>query len=498
MSSSEYSVPYILWWNDRAYEIDATVFARFSKKFKRDLQNPDNQNQMDIIVNNSRGERVEEETFIAFVKACQLQPFDVTKKNVYELAFLASQNQWDVASLRTYIDEYIAKNKIDPPEVKDYLQILLDHLESNVDTPEDWKNVADNINAALADERFEQVPPDVIYEILDIADRKCLSSDGLVAFVRKMLTINPQTAVPLLLRCDFDKFELNERATIFANPDVHNMNINFFTASAISALQNKNTITIAKRKRQQMLEFKCLEIALNKMVEEHTKELQEQYNDEINEIKDEIYRQQAIIDKLTDRINSHKQRILTAERKQASRRQPIDAKALQDLQNSVRRELREMENSLEAQLNDHEKNMQRFLVDAEEMAEKFFTEAAAKSSNEVNKVASKLNQIALDGKDIEQNVLAVKDLLGKVRSSMCAKIVRDKIRFDKFLRKTTNKFRIFEKDPKIFNLTSNDVKASEEALIQMDRRIEAYCPLRNQPKNQDQPQSVHKHHKRHE
>ncbi|EAX88278.1 hypothetical protein TVAG_384880 [Trichomonas vaginalis G3] len=493
MSSTDYSVPYILWWNDKAYEIDSTVFARFSKKFKRDLQNPDNQNQMDIIVNNSRGERVEEETFLAFVKACQLQPFDVTKKNVYELAFLASQNQWDVASLRTYIDEYIAKNKIDPPEVKDYLQILLDHLESNADTPEDWKNVADNINSALADERFEQVPPDVIYEILDIADRKSLSSDGLVAFVRKMLTINPQTAVPLLLRCDFDKFELQERAAIFQNPSVHTMNINFFTASAISALQNKNSITIAKRKRQQMLEFKCLEIALNKMVEEHTKEIKEQYNDEINEIKDEIYRQQAIIDKLTERINTHKQRILTAERKQASRRTPLDSKALQDLQNSVRRELQDMENSLDRSLFDHEKGMEKFVTDAETMAEKFFTQAAAESYNEVSKVTSKLSQLATDSKEIEQNSLAVKDLLGKVKSSLCAKVVRDKLRFDKFLRKTTNKFRIFEKEPRIFNLTSQDVKASEEALVQMDHHIEAYCPLRQQL---PEPQPVRKHHKK--
>ena len=483
MSKSSYSVPYILWWNDRPYEVDKEVFARFSKKFKRDLEKPDNQNQMDIVVNNARGERVEEDTFIAFVNACQLKPFDVNKRNVYDLLHLASERQWDVASLRAYIDDYIIKNKIDPPEVKDYLQILLDHVESEVDTKEDWENVANNINGYLADDRFEMVPPDVIYEILDIADKKGLSSDGLVNFVKKMLVKNPDTAIPLLLRVDFEKFTPDDLDRIYTQPEVHSLNINFFTASALSALQNKNTITIQKRKRQQILEFKCLEYALDKMCEDNRKQIETEYRDEVDEIKDEIFRQQAIIDKLRERIDEHQRRVALAEKKQLSRRTPLDAKALQDMHNAVRFELRQMENELDQALNAHDAKMQHFVVDAQAMAEKFFTEEMAKSSNQITQVQSQLNQLIDTGKDLQQDVDAVNWQLGEARKSLCAKIVRDKIRYDKFLRKTTNRFRIFDQEPRLFNLAAADIKKAEEFIVMVDKRVDSYCPLRQQDLN---------------
>ena len=486
MSKSSYTIPYILWWNDKPFEVDKEVFARFSKKFKKDIEKAENENQMDIIVNNREGERVDDDTFIAFINACQLKPFDINKKNVYDLQFLASDNQWDVASLRQYVDDYIVKNNLQPPEQTDYLQILLDHVESECDDYKDWSNVANNINRYLKDERFEKVPPDVIYEILDIADKRGLPSDNLVQFVKKMLTKNVDTAIPLLLRVDFDKFTLEDLDRIYSTPEVHTSNINFFTASALSSLQNKNSLTIQKRKRHHELEYKCLEYALDKMCETKRKELETEYKDDIEEIKDEIFRQQAIIDKLRERIDEHQRRVALAEKKQLSRRTPLDAKALQDMHNAVRYELRQMENELDAALNDHEAKMQHYVVDAQNMAEKFFTEEMAKSKNEINQIQSQLNQLLDSGKDLQQDVDAVNWQLGEARKSLCAKIVRDKIRYDKFLRKTTNRFRIFDTEPRIFNLAPSDIKKAEEFIIMIDKRIDSYCPLRQQDLNAQQ------------
>jgi len=476
-----YTVPYILWRGEKAYEVDKELFMRFSKKFKDECRKPENENQMDIIVNNSSGEKVSDETFIAFVNACQLKAFDVNKNNVFDLQFLASPSQWDVPSLRTYIDEYIARNKIEPQDKIDYIDILLNKIESQTDGYEDWANVANIIRSALKDPRFIEIPPDVIYEILEIADKKGADvGKELNTFIMQTIQRKPETAIPLLLRCDFEEFKPQDIEEIYKQPLLHTMNINFFTAEALSALQNKNSALIKKSQRQQELEFRCLQYALDKICEENKKRLKQTYDDEIEEIKDEIYRQQAIIDKLSERIENHKNRVDKAEEKQKTRRTPIDTRALQELQDDVREELNIMQDEISKALNSHEETVQKILEESSEKAERHFNETAANSSNQINQVQSELAKLLEKGKETQETVNAVNWQLGEARKSLCAKITRDKIRYDKFLRKTTNKFRIFDKEPRLFNLTATDVKKAEEFLIMIDKRIDSYCPLRQQ------------------
>ena len=54
------------------------------------------------------------------------------------------------------------------------------------------------------------------------------------------------------------------------------------------------------------------------------------------------------------------------------------------------------------------------------------------------------------------------------------------------MRKTTNRFRIFDQEPRIFNLSASDVKKAEEFLVMIDKRIDSYCPLRQQALNAQQ------------
>lgn len=487
MSSAKpiYSVPYILWWNDRPYEIDADVFARFSKKFKADRELPENQNQMDIEVKLDTGDDVPEDVFLQFVAACQLRTFDVNKKNVHMLMEIA--RKWQVSSLATYVEDYIRKNRIDPPETPDYLQILLDRIEESTDTHKDWANVANHINACLEDPRFERIPTEIIYEILDIADKKNLDPKALIKFVMKMLKKKPEATVPLILRLDFEKMTQEQRLEIFNTAVVHSANINFFTASSISALKNKNNITVEKRKRKQTLDFKCLEYALDKMCEKQLDDLKTAYRDEVEEIKDEIFRQQAIIDKLKERVREHERRVNVAEKKQLSRRVPIDAQALQDLRNAVKRELSQMADEIDEAVKEHERSMKHFAEDARDRAEKFFTQMAAESSNEQNQLVVAMKRLEQEGREASQNVLAVKAELSEVRAIVLAKIVRDRLRYSQYLRNTTNRFALFEKEPRVFGLTAPVVKSAEDELKIIDRRLEEICPLRMQGPPKEQP-----------
>jgi uncharacterized protein YjgD (DUF1641 family) len=479
MSKVNYTVPYILWWNEKPYEVDKEIFSRFSKKFKDELKKPENANQMDIVVNNYAGEKVDDQTFIAFVNACQLRSFDVNKNNIYDLQHLASVTQWDVPSLRAFIEEHIAKNGIVPPDTVDYLGILIDKVEAQKDEYKDWENVANVVRSALKDPRFIEVPPDVIYEILDIAEKKGnIVGKELNAFILQTLDVKPETAIPLLLRADFEEFKPQDIQEIYEQPLVHTMNINFFTASALSALQNKNDALIKKSQRAQNLEFKCLEFAIDKMCEENKQKLQMSYKDEIDEIKDEIYRQHSIIEKLHERINAHKKRIQLAERKQISRREPIDEKIVEEMKNEVRRELDIMQEDITNALTKHDENIKKMLDHASEYAEKHFNEASTRSSNQLSNVQGELGKLINLGHETQEAIDAVNWQLGEARKSFCAKVARDKIRYDKFLRKTTNKFRIFDREPRLFNLTSTDVKKAEDFLIMVEKHIDEYCPLR--------------------
>lgn len=489
MSSEEkipkkiYMVPYVLWWNEKAYEIDADLFAKYSKKFKTEREKEENRNQMDIEVKLDNGDDVPEDIFLAFVNACQLKPFDVNKKNVYQLLDLA--HKWQVSSLLQYIEKYIRDKNIDPPVIPNYLEILIDKIEGGTDSHKDWESVANHLNQSLEDPLFEQIPTEIIYQILAYADKKNFDQKALIKFTMKMIRKMPKSAVPLILRLDFDKLTSEQRDEIFHTAAVHTLNINFFTSSSISALYNKNHAHIEKRKRKQTLDFKCLEFALDKLCEKQLKDLNKQYRDEVDEIKDEIYRQQAIIDKLKDRINEHKRRMLLAEKKQLSRRKPVDEQTIQNLSESVRAQLLEMEDAIDKAHQEHEKSLNLLDDKACQVAHDFYSKALERSDSEQSKVSVALIRLKEACKDSKLNVKAVDAELSAVRATIFAKIVRDRLRYSQYLRKTNNRFNLFDKDPHLYNLTAQAVKAAEDEIRLMDKRVEELCPMRAQAPQQD-------------
>ena len=95
--------------------------------------------------------------------------------------------------------------------------ILIEHVETDTDTKSDWAAVAFDINRALRDKRFMTLPPEVIYQILAIADRKYLDQTIFKEFVLELFKENPKNAVPLMLRLDFSILTQDERDFIFKN-----------------------------------------------------------------------------------------------------------------------------------------------------------------------------------------------------------------------------------------------------------------------------------------
>ena len=75
----------------------------------------------------------------------------------------------------------------------------------------------------------------------------------------------------------------------------------------------------------------------------------------------------------------------------------------------------------------------------------------------------------------EESIKAESDQIHRI---IAAKVVRDKLRFDQFLRRTTGKYRAFDQEPQIWELGSAIVQDTEKKLISMEKKLDELCPLR--------------------
>ena len=362
--------------------------------------------------------------------------------------------------------------------------ILLEKIQQDKDSKSDWTNVADHINKALIDPRFELIPTEIIYQILSIADKKLLKPIFLIHFVLSMLEKKPESAIPLILRLDFDQMTPEEIDKIFDCTLVHELNINFFTIASLSALANREQISIQNNEKRHLIELQSLEYHIKKINETNIFESNKKNNEEIEEINDEIQRQQEIIDKLYERIFEHKNRMDIAENKQKTRRIPIDPIDLEEMQNAINNEINDMTEEVNSALEEHQVKMIDFEAESATAADSFFNKNIQYGETEISKIKAHIKFLTKAETKLNDKVKMISNDLTDVKSILCAKVVRDKLRFDQFLRRTANRFKLFDKEPKYWGLNSIIVKDAEEYLKNIDQKLDDYCPIRAQTKQE--------------
>ena len=466
-SADNYNLPYIFWFNEKMYEVDGDTFAKMSKKFDEVRQ--ENANQYIVTKNWNT------ETFEAFLAACQLKPFDVNKNNAFELRELAIE--WKVQTLLNFVDNYIEENHLQPKPSVDYLGILLEHVADNCDNYQDWENVAQDFNKVITDKRFEQVPAEVIFQILAIADRKGVNQIALIDFVMKLFQTDPEKAIPLMLRLDWSAMTREQIETIYTNRLTHDQNISFFIASSLSAVDNKVEIAIRNMQKRREIEMAVLKNNIRRNRELELKQRSEDYKRETDELKSEIQRQQRIIDDLEQRLLAHRDRLASEERRVSSRRTPIADDALERINSSINKEIQKLEEDAEKQKMDFFTRMDRMAFETPRIARQYFQSAAEKSESETTRAQSLLKNLQKMIGEQDQHVAKAKAEGQAIAAMLSAKIVKDKFRFDSFLRRTTPRHKAFE-GGKFWGTTPAAVKASEEQLTKIEAQIDKLCPLR--------------------
>jgi len=466
--SNSIKVPYSIWWNEKQFDVDPDIFERLSKKFSRIRKT--NPSMIEI-------QRVmDEETFKSFLAACQLKHFDVSKQKAFDLLDFAIE--WEVPSLEAFVSGFIEQNKLERPKNMDYLGILLEKVDKDEDSRSDWVLVANDINKALVDDRFSLLPPEVIYQILSLAENKGIEQRLLVDFVIALLKSKPNNAVPLILRIDFGELTPEEKDFIFNNPKVHEMNANFFLASSVSAISKKTENELLKAERKHQIELDVHRSSNEKLRQQAINENNEAFTKDINDLISQSIAFQKQIDNMTKEIDIHEGRVETVESKIVEQRTPLDEVTINNFKNSLSKELTKLTDEVNRQLNKYQKTMDSICSKSGPEATEFFKNTARKSDREHDRARITLQDLVSVNKTVIQSVAEMETQMQEIKAILCAKVINDRLRFDNYLRRTTKKYKLFDNEPRIWGLTSEIVMEAEKKLKDVENKLDVLCPTR--------------------
>ena len=473
---SKYEPPsdFSLWCNERVHSFPAATFSRVSKKCAALVKANDYQGAID--------HPVKEETFNAFSDACRLKPFKVTLTNAFELLDLA--REWGIPSLEAFVRGYIKQKGLIVIDDDDYLTLLLQHApDSTKDISSAIAGVARNFNKYLRDERLAEVHPEHLFKVLIQAEHRKIDQQLLIDFVMKLLESQPEKAVPLCLRIDFDRLTSDQIETIFQTREIHEQAMGYFIANALSSARDKQQYDLTESEqvyikeiqdiREYILKHRTVALAkiqdefedelrgLNELIESQKKQLEELREIRIKQLEDidqeslAFEEQMKKFDRELERITDIvEKKMEMAEKRRALLRSKVNAAIIP---------LREFfENRLEdISGNDvHRRNLMQKAI--YEMRDAFLQKH--------DEITNMINQL-------EQDIQAIHNRIMETRATTAAKIVSDQLQRDYFIRNIDRRFDVFNVDPPIWELTSDQVREAEEIVQKLEFRIRDSCPI---------------------
>lgn len=464
-----------IYCNHQTYEFPLDTFKQVSKKCAALVKNKDYQGTIN--------HPVSEEAFQAFSAACRLEDFQTTQTNAFELLDLAQE--WGIKSLETFVSNYITAKGLVRPEEGDHLQPLLQHLEEENDKYDikDVIGIAKNFDAYLQDDRLLQLNPETIFQIFHHAELRGIDSKNYTDYVLKQFDNDPEKAVPLTLLMDFDHLTHEQKEDIFQCREMHEEFVGYFIAAALSALASKARQDLDDSEERNLKEIDDLRDTLKKLRNDTLGKLQETFSNETTAITQQIEKQRQEIETLRNKKTELQTKINNENRKfdeteaeflRAIEKQKDSIEEMRSMidtrQKTISYQIKHQFGTLRTETSDQigeiEYNDQNRISETTEVLEKA-----------ANEVLQKSDDVSQRSSEVQAKVQSDCKWAKTVSSTFGAKIVRDQLRFDHFLRNVSKRFQVFETDPKIWDIDANDAKQAEETLIKLETKINTACPL---------------------
>lgn len=449
------------------YRVDPQIFQKMSDKFRVDY--PNCPNQMDFKENVSR------EVFDVFINACQLKNFEIQPE--YALDVLDVSRTWEVPSLEKYTKQYCRDHGIKFRPREDYIGILLNKIDNNCEDVQDLQNVANVINDVFDDDRLPEVAAEDLFRIIVLAEKVELDMDKLIEFVMKLYEINPEAAVLLTLRIDFDKLTEEQLNVIFHCSEMHNISIGFFVAFSLSATRNKTKGDLVETQRKHI---EAMNLFDREMDNEHRKmvmKLDTEHRNEMQKLNNILLEQDKKINELTDILHSMAEALDTG---------PLSPRGIGD------ENLRRIKEETVERVSGIRDRIEGEVQNALKECESIFENSVAKVEDDwekecadplfVEKETERVLSLAEErGNMFDKLLEGIENIIHRTKCGLAAKVVKDKIRISKGVRENVNiasKFELFDVNKDLWNLDKRDIKVQYSNIKDIEKLIDEICPIR--------------------
>ena len=260
--------------------------------------------------------------------------------------------------------------------------------------------------------------------------------------------------------------------------------MNYFVTLAVSATRNTSENERVKLVESIQNCIQNLQDDLRKQRHDDAKYLHEEHKQKVDHLKQIIAEQKIQIDtireyreaqmkKHEEENNLFRQQTEELRDQMAKEKQELlaRAEAFQQLKDDVKEEIE----------NDVHGVKDKIVKDLKKEGKTIRSRPEVLSSNAEEPIAALKNNFDEMKNKIDELDESLNDMIADFRdkqSTLAAKMVRDFMRFDKFVRRTTKRFKIFS-DMDIWGLEPDEVKNSEQNLMQIERRLDKLCPIRH-------------------
>jgi uncharacterized coiled-coil protein SlyX len=363
------------------------------------------------------------------------------------------------------------------------LASLLLHLELGVSDVSDIYQVAEIINDVLQDDRLLLVPPELIFRIVLAADSKTIDQQLLIDFAMVLLYEDPAAAAPLILLLDFSLLTEDQAEAVFLTRELHKLNLNFFSGWAMTYIRNKAETELMQFRLKELNEVAMMKELLIRGQEDQALQVESRHREELARLQRVATDQQLELDRIMEEIaNQDRQQEL---------READHLKQLSDLRQKIDVTGRGHADCWEATEDEH-MHIQREVAEEIDRLRKEFSGNLGIVVNHGAECIDRIRGELKDGlRPIEREILELEEKtsefektigdlnegIAEGKSVLAVKIVRDQLRFDKFVRTTKEKLMVF-KGGGIWEINSKRAKAANQVLVDLQKSIDDMCPLR--------------------
>ena len=457
-----------------SHEFKGDILAKMSKKVSNLLRQG--------ITHKEILRQIEPDTFEAFVNACQLEPFKVTPKTAHELLALAQE--WEIPSLEKFANEFIQQKKLEPPQPVDYLQVLKTKAADRTYTNEDIKNVSSIINDAMESEDFTDLPPELIFQCLLYADPYEINAENLLNLTIELFDKKASSAVPLTTLIDFDIMNAEQRKKLILNEKMNTMNFSFFASQSLSHFRNHEKDTSSALQHRVGIRIAELAESADKARKKCEEEYEESHYPDMETLKRQIEKQENEIHELLEQLNAESSAFQEAEAKRLEQLGEFKdtVKSINDQGEEsglfVMNETEQTQKLISEHIDELRHEFEEKLNEAKAENDKECEEILEHTKQTVDEQSKHIDEIDTKFGDFKTNIDAMDVIVKSTRATLAAKIVRDKLRMDEFIRDNEHRFEIFNDSEAHWELTPDDVKEAEANIDDFEAELNVLCPIR--------------------